>query len=138
MVESNMVMSNSKVFLYLIVASITFIASSAAGAFIFFSIKRKMEPLKKSPLGSEERCGDCPAWTFHLTEGKQIVERLILGDKCFTELELKIETLTTSVTTLTEQVTGLSSELKKRTEEEIKELRQALRDKNKEIENLKK
>jgi predicted RNase H-like nuclease (RuvC/YqgF family) len=108
-----------------------YVGKITVGVYIGEKVKRRVNPPKESAHGTEEKCGNCPAYVFAVNDFKKLSDRLGEGDKKFIDFGNKLETLTKSVNELTETID-------KRRNEEVVQLRETVKEKKRKIEDLEK
>lgn len=133
---NNFVLQYYQIITIIFIAFVLFIGAKIIGAILENKIKQKMIPDK--PLGTRETCGNCYAMQVafgKIPEMDQLQQDLRKKD--LPEIKKDIGEIKIIYTSLDERVKKLFSLIEENWKEEIAQLRQALRDKNIEIEKLK-
>lgn len=127
----NLVITYYQLMTAIVISFFLFVAGKVGGTFLSELTRKKMNPPKESAHGTEEKCGNCPAYMFAVNDFKKLADRLGEGDKKFTDFGNKLETLTKSVNELTETID-------QRRNEEVIQLRETVKEKKRKIEDLEK
>ena len=135
--NGNLVIEYHAIITWLIVACLIFILTAAVGTYISERIKKKMNPVKVPLHGTKEVCGNCPALESFKNDIPRILKKQENRDKVLTNFETCFTKIDVSITSLDDRVKKLFGMIEKTWQDEIQQLRQALRDKNFEIEKLK-
>jgi peptidoglycan hydrolase CwlO-like protein len=124
-----------QVILVLFVAMLLFVAGKAAGAFLETSVKERMT---KKRHGTQEGCIDCIAMQFVTGKAPEMEKKQdTLRNNDLPAIQKDLGQISASVMSLDERVKKLFSMIEEDWKEEREQLRQALRDKNTEIERMK-
>lgn len=133
---NNFALQYYQIITILFIAFVLFISAKVVGAFLENKVKQKMTPIK--PLGTQETCGDCIAMQTAISKVPRMDElQQELRKKDLPEMKQDMREIKTNIESLDGRVKKLFSMIEDNWKEEIKQLRQALHDKNEEIARMK-
>ena len=133
--NGNLVIEYHAIITWIIIACLVFILTAASGTYISERIKKRMNPVKEALPGSVAFCANCK---LVVSDIPAIIKKQEDRDITMNELGTTIIIIKAGITSLDERVKKIFNMIEKGYKDEIEQLRQVVRDKNVEIERLKK